>query len=40
MYRVHMAGIGWGPWVTNGADAGTTGQNRQIESIQVLLVQK
>ncbi|MDR2974913.1 MAG: hypothetical protein LBV00_09455 [Propionibacteriaceae bacterium] len=23
-YRVHMAGIGWGPWVRNGEIAGAT----------------
>ena len=34
-YRVHMANIGWGPWVKNGAVAGTTGQSRRVEAVQI-----
>ena len=36
-YRVHMQGIGWRAWVTNGNVAGTTGQKRRIEAVQILL---
>ena len=36
-YRVHMQGIGWGAWVTNGNVAGTTGQKRRIEAVQIVL---
>ena len=35
-YRVHMAGIGWGPWVPNGCVAGTTGESRAIEAIEII----
>jgi hypothetical protein len=34
-YRVWMAGIGWGPWTCDGATAGSIGESRQIEAIQV-----
>jgi len=34
-YSVHMAGIGWGGYASNGETAGTTGQSRQIEAIKV-----
>ena len=27
-YRAHVSGIGWMPWVLDGAVAGTTGQSR------------
>jgi len=37
-YRVHMAGIGWGPWVRNGAAAGTTGQSRRMEAIEARVI--
>lgn len=30
-----MQDIGWGDWVSNGEQAGTTGQNRQIEAIDI-----
>jgi len=36
-YRVHMAGIGWGPWVSSWVQAGTTGQSRPLEAIQMRL---
>ena len=39
-YRAHVSGIGWQNWVTNGQTAGTTGQLRTIESIQVRLLSK
>lgn len=34
-YRAHVAGIGWQPIVCNGATAGTVGQGRDIEGIQI-----
>jgi uncharacterized protein YjdB len=36
-YRAHVEQIGWQPWVVNGATAGTTGQNRRMEAIQIKL---
>jgi peptidyl-Lys metalloendopeptidase len=36
-YRAHVAGIGWLNSVQNGAIAGTTGQGRQMEAIQLTL---
>ncbi|WP_375539381.1 hypothetical protein [Propioniciclava sp. MC1595] len=33
-----MRGIGWQAWVTDGATAGTTGQGRQIEAIEITVV--
>ena len=33
----YVQGIGWQSWVTDGATAGTTGQARQIEAIQITL---
>ena len=37
-YRAHVQGIGWQPWVRDGAIAGTVGQSRRIEAIQIRLV--
>ena len=37
-YRAHVQGIGWQPWVRDGATAGTVGQSRRIEAIQIRLV--
>jgi len=37
LYSVHMADIGWGGYSSNGEEAGTTGQKRQIEAIKVRL---
>ena len=34
-YSVHMAGIGWGGYLSDGATAGTTGQKRQLEAMKV-----
>jgi Clostridial hydrophobic W len=40
-YQVHMkqgiltGGGGWGPWEHDGAQAGTTGQNRRIEAVKM-----
>ena len=36
-YRVHMADIGWGEWAKDGATAGTTGQARRIEAVEMNL---
>ncbi len=36
-YRVHMQKLGWGAWVTNGNVAGTTGQKRRIEAVQIII---
>ena len=33
-YQVHMADIGWGPWVKNGTIAGTRDESRRIEAIR------
>ncbi len=35
MYRVHMADKGWGKWRKAGAFAGTRGESRQVEAIQL-----
>lgn len=34
-YRVHLRDIGWCNWRSDGDMAGTTGQNRRIEAIQI-----
>ncbi len=34
-YRVHVQDIGWMDWVSNGQIAGTTGQSKRIEAIQI-----
>ncbi|MCL2764811.1 MAG: hypothetical protein FWD40_05970 [Treponema sp.] len=39
-YRVLTQNVGWSDWVMNGTAAGTTGQNRRIEAIEVVLVPK
>lgn len=39
-YRVHMQGIGWGALVKNGNVAGTTGQKRRIEAVQIEILKK
>ncbi len=36
-YRAHVAGLGWLGYVVNGATAGTTGQGRQMEAVQLTL---
>jgi uncharacterized protein YjdB len=33
-----VAELGWLPWVSNGATAGTTGEGRRAEAIQIRLV--
>lgn len=39
-YRVHVSNIGWMGWAKNGEPAGTTGQSKAIEAIQIRLVKK
>ena len=39
-YRVHVAGRGWQNWVHAAEIAGTTGQGRQMEAIQIRLTDK
>lgn len=34
-YRVHAQDKGWFPWVSDGACAGTTGEARRLEAIQI-----
>lgn len=34
-YRVHMRHNGWGPWVTEGVAAGSSGSNRRIEAVEI-----
>jgi len=34
-YRVHVADLGWLPWVCTGEMSGTTGQSRRVEAIQI-----
>ena len=36
-YRVYLQGTGWQDWKENGATAGTTGQERRIEAIEMHL---
>ena len=40
MYRVHVEGIGTMNWVSDGQVAGTTGESRRIESVEIKLVPK
>ncbi len=39
-YRAHVQGSGWLPWKSDGATAGTTGQARRVEAVQVRLALK
>jgi hypothetical protein len=39
-YRAHVQDVGWQSWVSNGATAGTSGQAKRIEAIQVRLLAK
>ena len=34
-YRVHIQDIGWSDWVQNGQIAGTTGESKRIEAIEI-----
>ncbi len=36
-YRAHVQNIGWQNWVSDGGTAGTTGQKKQIEAVQIRL---
>lgn len=35
LYQAHVEGIGWQGWVQNGQTAGTTGQSKRVEAIQI-----
>ncbi len=37
-YQAHTANIGWMEWVKNGQTAGTTGQSRQMEALNIQVV--
>ena len=37
-YRVHVQDYGWMNWVNSGEMAGTTGQSRRVEAIQIKLI--
>ena len=39
-YRVHVQGAGWMAWAKNGASAGTEGQSRRAEAVQVVILKK
>lgn len=34
-YRAHIEGIGWQEWKTSGETAGTTGESRRLEAIEI-----
>lgn len=36
-YRAHVRGNGWMSWVYDGVQAGTTGQNRRMEAVEIRL---
>ena len=38
MYRAYLEGQGWQEWKKDGEMAGTTGENRKLEAIQVKIV--
>ncbi|MFD0587278.1 RICIN domain-containing protein [Paenibacillus sp. GCM10027627] len=37
-YRAHVGGLGWLDWVPTGRIAGTTGQHRRLEAIEMRLI--
>ena len=39
-YRTHAQDIGWQNWVENGQMAGTTGQSKRLEAVEVKLVKR
>jgi uncharacterized protein YjdB len=39
-YRVHAQTYGWLGWAKNGESAGTSGQSKRLEAIQIILVPK
>ena len=39
-YRVHVRGLGWMSWTSNGRPAGTTHESRRAEALQAVLVPK
>ena len=36
-YQAHVQDIGWENWVKDGAQAGTTGQNKKVEAVKIKL---
>ena len=36
-YQAHVQDIGWEKWVKDGAQAGTTGQNKKVEALKIKL---
>ncbi|MGO2983150.1 MAG: hypothetical protein ACTID1_08305, partial [Pseudolactococcus laudensis] len=36
-YRTHVQDIGWQTWQKNGAMAGTTGQSKRLEALEIRL---
>ena len=38
MYRVRGEGYGWTEWKTGGQIAGTTGQGKRMEAIEIKLI--
>ena len=40
MYRVHIQDIGWQEWKYDGEVAGTEGQSKRVEAIEIKLVDK
>lgn len=36
-YRAYVEGVGWQAWVSNGQTAGTTGQDKHIEALEIRL---
>ena len=40
LYRVHVQDIGWQDWKKDGEVAGTTGQAKRIEAIQIKIQKK
>lgn len=39
-YSAHVQDVGWQPWVTDGATAGTVNQAKRVEAVKILLVPK
>ena len=39
-YQVHLEKYGWLGWAKNGEEAGTEGQAKRLEAIEIVLVEK
>lgn len=39
-YRVHVQSIGWTEWTSDGQIAGTTGQKKRIEAVQIMILNR